>query len=128
MHILFLSDNFPPEVNAPASRSFDHCQEWARAGHKVTVITCAPNFPKGRVYSGYSNNLWTSEEVQGIKEIRVWTFITANQGFIRRTLDYHSFMGSATLASLFGRRPDVVGGTSPQLFTVCAANVASRLI
>ena len=48
MHILFLSDNFPPEVNAPASRTHEHCKEWVAAGHQVTVITCAPNFPKGR--------------------------------------------------------------------------------
>lgn len=127
MHILFLTDNFPPEVNAPASRTFEHCQEWVRAGHKVTVITGAPNFPKGRVYSGYNNNLWSTEEVQGIQVIRVWTFITANQGFIRRTLDYQSFMVSATIASLFARQVDVVVGTSPQFFTVCAAYVVSLL-
>ncbi len=39
MHILFLSDNFPPEANAPASRTFEHCREWVKAGHQVTVIT-----------------------------------------------------------------------------------------
>src|SRR3569832_490525 len=127
MHILFLSDNFPPEVNAPASRSFVFCLVWVCAGHKVTVITCAPNFPKGRVYSGYSYNLWTSEEVQGIKVIRVWTYITANQGFICWSFDYQSFMVSATLASLFVRRVEVVVGTSPHFFTVCVAYVVSRL-
>jgi hypothetical protein len=52
VHILFLTDNFPPEVNAPASRTFEHCREWVKAGHRVTVITCAPNFPKGRVFDG----------------------------------------------------------------------------
>ena len=26
--ILFITDNFPPEVNAPASRTYDHCKEW----------------------------------------------------------------------------------------------------
>src|SRR3569623_241445 len=117
MHILFLSDNFPPEVNAPASRTFEHCQEWARAGHKVTEITCAPNFPKARVYSGYSNKLWSWEEDQVIKVIRVWTYITAYQGFIRLSLEYLSFLVSATLASLFVRRVDLVVGTSLQFFS-----------
>ena len=55
MKILFLSDNFPPEVNAPASRTFEHCREWVKAGHDVTVITTAPNFPKGVVFPGYRN-------------------------------------------------------------------------
>ncbi len=127
MHILFLTDNFPPEVNAPASRTFEHCVEWVRAGHKVTVITCAPNFPKGRVLDGYRNRLWQSEQMAGIRVIRVWSYITANEGFLKRVLDYQSFMVTATLASPFVRGVDVVVGTSPQFFTVCAAYVVSRL-
>ena len=121
MHILFLSDNFPPEVNAPASRTHEHCKEWVAAGHQVTVITCAPNFPKGRVFDGYRNALWQSEWIDGIRVLRVWSFITANEGFVRRVLDYMSFMLTATLASLFVRKVDVVVGTSPQFFTACAA-------
>ena len=123
MHILFLTDNFPPEVNAPASRTFEHCREWVKAGHRVTVITGAPNFPKGRVYEGYKNKLWQCEEMSGINVIRVGTFITANEGFVKRTLDYISFMASGFLASLFVKKVDIVVGTSQQFFTVCAAYV-----
>lgn len=125
MHILFLSDNFPPEVNAPASRTFEHCREWVKAGHQVTVISCVPNFPKGRVYAGYRNRLWQAEIIEGIRLIRVWSYITANEGFVKRILDYQSFMVAATLAGLLVRRVDVVVGTSPQFFTVCAAWVLS---
>ena len=90
MHILFLTDNFPPEVNAPASRTFEHCREWVKLGHQVTVITGFPNFPRGKLYQGYRHRLYQKENMAGIKVIRVWTFITANQGVIRRTLDYLS--------------------------------------
>ena len=121
MHILFLSDNFPPEVNAPASRTFEHCREWVRAGHAVTVITTAPNFPKGVVFPGYRNRLWQWEELEGIRVLRVLTYITANAGFAKRTLDYLSFMVSGFLAGLVVRRPAVIVGTSPQFFTNCAA-------
>jgi len=127
MHILFLTDNFPPEVNAPASRTFEHCREWVKAGHQVTVITGAPNFPQGKVYPGYRNRLWQCETVAGIRVIRVWTYITANEGFAKRILDYLSFMMSAIFASPWVRKPDLVIGTSPQFFTACAAYVASRL-
>lgn len=126
MHILFLTDNFPPEVNAPASRTFEHCREWVRAGHRVTVITGAPNFPKGRVFEGYRNRLWQSEQISGIGVIRVWTYITANTGFLRRILDYASYMVAAILAAPFVRGVDLIVGTSPQLFTPCAAYVVSR--
>ena len=127
MHILFLTDNFPPEVNAPASRTFEHCRAWVRAGHKVTVVTCAPNFPKGKVFDGYRNRAWQTEEMDGIRVIRVWSYITANEGFVKRILDYQSFMVTATLASPFVRGVDVVVGTSPQFFTACAAYVVAGM-
>ena len=121
MHILFLTDNFPPEVNAPASRTHEHCREWVKAGHQVTVITTAPNFPTGRVFAGFRNRLYAREELDGIQVVRVWTYITANEGFLKRSLDYISFAVAAVLAGLFTRRFDVVVGTSPQFFTACAA-------
>ena len=121
MHILFLTDNFPPEVNAPASRTHEHCRVWVAAGEQVTVITCAPNFPKGRVFDGYRNKLWQEEAMDGIRVIRVWSYITANEGFTKRVLDYMSFMLCAFIASLWVRRVDVVVGTSPQFFTAVSA-------
>jgi glycosyltransferase involved in cell wall biosynthesis len=127
MHILFLTDNFPPEVNAPASRTYEHCRIWAEQGHRVTVITCAPNFPGGKVFGGYKNRLWQAEDMDGVQVIRVWSYITANEGFIKRILDYVSFMPGAVLAALFVRKPDVVIGTSPQFFTACAAYLVGAL-
>ncbi|EGQ9111189.1 glycosyltransferase family 4 protein [Vibrio alginolyticus] len=120
MHILFLTDNFPPEGNAPASRTYEHAVRWVQQGHQVTIITCAPNFPEGKVFEGYSNRLYSSENLEGIKVVRVKTYITANEGFIKRTLDYLSFMFSGFIASLFQRRADVVVATSPQFFCACA--------
>ena len=127
MHLLFLTDNFPPEVNAPASRTFEHCREWVRKGHRVTVITCAPNFPKGKVFDGYQNKAFQTETIEGIKVIRVWSYITANEGFVRRILDYLSFMASAIVASPRVHDVDLVIGTSPQFFTAVAAYVVSRM-
>lgn len=121
MHILFLTDNFPPEVNAPASRTHEHCRQWVAAGERVTIITCAPNFPKGRVFGGYRNRLWQQESMDGIRVIRVWSYITANEGFVKRILDYTSYMLMALIAGLFVRRVDILVGTSPQFFTAVAA-------
>jgi glycosyltransferase involved in cell wall biosynthesis len=127
VRILFLTDNFPPEINAPASRTFEHCREWVRAGHEVTVITCAPNFPMGKLFEGYKNRWRSRETVEGVNVVRVWSYITANEGFLKRTLDYLSFMISATVAALFLPRPDVVVATSPQFFTACAGYAVSRM-
>ncbi|MDP5280672.1 glycosyltransferase family 4 protein [Sphingomonas sp. DG1-23] len=122
---MFLTDNFAPEVNAPASRTFEHCREWAARGHSVTVITGAPNFPAGKVMAGYRNRLWQKEEMEGIEVIRVWTFIARNEGFALRIVDYLSYMITAALAGMFVRRPDVIVATSPQFFTLLAARFLS---
>lgn len=119
MRLLFVSDNFPPEVNAPATRTYEHCREWVKEGVEVTVITCAPNFPQGAVYEGYRNRLLSREVVDGIKVIRVWSYITSNEGFLKRTLDYVSFSLMALLIGLTVKT-DVIVATSPQFFAALA--------
>jgi len=116
LKLLFLSDNFPPESNAPASRTYEHCKEWVQEGVDVTVITCNPNFPYGRVYDGYKNKLYQTETIDGIKIIRVWSYMTENKGAIKRILDYVSYAVGAFLAGLFVKT-DLIIATSPQLFT-----------
>lgn len=124
MKILFLTDNFYPEVNAPASRTYEHAREWVKAGHEVTVITCVPNFPKGKVFNGYKNKLWQKEAIDGIEVIRVWSYIAANKGFVRRTLDFISFSVTSFLAGLFVKA-DVIVATSPQFFTALSGRTLS---
>ena len=127
MHILFLTDNFPPEGNAPATRTFEHTREWVDKGHKVTVITCAPNFPEGKVFEGYNNKWLSKQKIEGINVWRVKTYISANEGFIKRTIDFISFMLSSLFFGLFIRNVDVVIGTSPQFFTVISAWALAKL-
>ena len=116
MHILFLTDNFPPEVNAPATRTFEHCQEWIKNGHKVTVITCAPNFPHGKVFDGYKNKLYQKNLIDGIEVIRVWSYMSSNSGFVKRVFDYFSFACISFFVGIF-QKHDVIIATSPQFFT-----------
>ena len=120
MKILFITDNFPPEVNAPATRTFEHCKEWVQNGAEVTIITCTPNFPHGHVYEGYTNKLYQTEMIEGIRVIRVWSYITTNSGFLKRVLDYMSFAFMAFWVGLF-QKYDVIIATSPQFFTTWAA-------
>ena len=120
MNILFLSENFPPETNAAATRVFERACYWVRWGHQVTVITCAPNFPRGKLFAGYENRWRQVEDMAGIRVVRVKTFITRNEGVVLRTVDFLSFLFTGASAALFEKRPDVVVATSPQFFTAVA--------
>ena len=127
LRILFLSHYFPPEVNVPASRTFEHCRAWARAGAEVTVVTCAPNHPAGRIYPGHQNRLWHEATIQGVRVIRLWTYLAPNERVFRRTLNYLSYMLSGCIAAPFLPAADVVVSTSPQLFCGLAGYLVSRI-
>ena len=124
MRILFLTDNFPPETNAPATRTYEHCLKWVKMGYQVTVITCFPNFPKGKVFEGYTNKLYQKENIDGITVIRVWSYITANNGFMKRIIDYVSYAITSFLFGLFVKT-DLIIATSPQFFTAISGRMLS---
>ncbi len=120
MNILFFTENFPPETNAAATRVYERALYWARWGHDVTVITCNPNFPQGRLFDGYDNT-YKAEVMDGLRVVRVRTYISPNRGVVRRILDFLSFMVSGFLAARREPRPDIVISTSPQFFAAVAA-------
>lgn len=126
MKLLFLSDNFVPESNAPATRTFEHCKEWVKQGVEVTVVTCTPNFPYGKPYEGYKNKLYQRENIEGINVVRVWSYMAENKGAVKRILDYVSYAFSAVIAGAF-IKTDLIVATSPQLFTALGGCVLAKI-
>ncbi|NLH73383.1 MAG: glycosyltransferase family 4 protein [Verrucomicrobia bacterium] len=127
MRILFFTDHFKPEPTAAASHISERCALWAKWGHEVTAICAAPNFPEGKVMAGY-RNAWRSVQMDnGVRVVRVKTFIHPNEGFFLRSLDYLSYAISAACFSQFEPRPDVVISSSPHLFVGVAGLVYSGL-
>lgn len=127
MKILFLSHYFPPEVNAPATRTYEHCRRWVEAGHTVTVVSCIPHHPMGEVYPGYRNRWFQTEDVDGINAAKVLTYVTANEGVFRRSANYIFYMVMTILACRRFGPADVVISTSPQFFNGLAGYFLSRI-
>jgi glycosyltransferase involved in cell wall biosynthesis len=126
MRLLFLTHYFPPEVNAPATRTYEHCKRWAKAGHKITVLTCVPNAPNAKIFAGYHNKIIQKEIMDGIIVIRLWSFIAKNSGFFPRIINYASSMLMMTLYVLFSKqRYDRLIATSPQFLTGWAGVIIS---
>jgi glycosyltransferase involved in cell wall biosynthesis len=127
MKILFVTHYFPPEVNAPANRTFEHCRRWVQDGHDVTVITGVPNHPRGEIFDGFENRWLQEENVDGIRVIRSWMYLAPNSGFLRRIANYLLFALTAVLASFRADRPDLVIATSPQFFVGVAGAIIAKL-
>lgn len=128
MRILFVSNYFPPEVNAPATRLHEHACQWAEDGHEIEVLTSVPNFPEGEVYEGFRNR-FSYERRSGIDVTRVPMYVTRNEGMLKRSLSYVSFMLSTIFYSRkIRRRPDLVVATSPQFFAAVGGLIISRFL
>lgn len=127
MKILFVSHYFTPEGNAPARRVHRFCKEWVKAGHEVTVLTGTPNVPDGVPYPGYRNEWRQEENIDGIRVIRIWTYLAPNKGTGKRIINYLSFMKIAVLQGIFLPRYDVIIATSPQFFCGWAGRILAWL-
>jgi len=127
VHILIFTDRYVPEIAAPSFRIRDHARHWIEQGHEVTVVTCAPNFPHGKVFPGYKNRFYQEERIDGVRVIRVKSYMAANVGTLKRMLDYLSFVLWAIF--FFWRYPkfDVIVATSPPLLVPIAGYAVSRL-
>jgi glycosyltransferase involved in cell wall biosynthesis len=126
MKLLFLTDNFVPEQNASARRSYEHCRNWANQGVQVTVITTVPNFPLGKPQPPYRNRLYARESIDGIEVVRVWSFLAPNSGVILRALDFASFALTGFFAGL-AHNADIIVATSPQLLTAMCGHFLGRV-
>ena len=127
MKILLISENFYPETNAPGRRLYEHAKEWVNLGYEVTVLTSVPNAPKGKVFKGYKNKIFQTNKVDGIKIVRVWTFIAKNERFILRTLDFLSFMITSFIFGIFIKRHDRIIVSSPQFLPVISGFLIAKL-
>ena len=126
VHILFVSQYFPPETCAPAVRVYGLAREWVKRGHRVTVLTAFPHHPTGIVPADYQGMAFLREEVDDIQVIRTFVYATANKGFFKRVLSYVSFMCSSVIFSPFLKfKPQVVIATSPQFLVAIAGYLIS---
>lgn len=130
MKLLIISQYFPPEVNAPAHRlGFFAKYLGEKAGAKITVICEPPNYPRGILFNGYKNKIFSREKISENMEIlRAGVWITKKRNFINRSLNYSSFFFSSVLAGLRAEKPDIIYASSPPLTVLFSGFVVSKMI
>ena len=117
VRILILTQYYPPERGAPQNRLSDLAQRLERAGHDVTVLTALPNYPRGEIFKEYHGRFQFEERCAGVRVVRAWIYATQKKTFVRRLLNYFSFVFSSFVLALWKvRSQDVVIVESPPLF------------
>lgn len=125
--ILFISPYYPPEKAAAAVCVSETAKRLVKRGHQVTVLTTLPNYPSGIVPPTYRGHLLQQEILDGVRVVRIWSYVSPNKGFLRRILAQLSF---GCLAPLLGGKaighPDIIIVQSPPLFDAIAARILAR--
>jgi glycosyltransferase involved in cell wall biosynthesis len=117
VHILILTQYYPPETGAPQNRLSDLARRLARSGHDLTILTAMPNYPHGEIFEEYRNRFLVEENLYEINIIRTWIYATKKKTFFRRLLNYFSFVISSFALGIWKiRSPDIVIVESPPLF------------
>jgi putative colanic acid biosynthesis glycosyltransferase WcaI len=125
LRILVLTQWYPPE---PAMLLQELAQTLLARGHDVTVLTGFPNYPSGRLYSGYHMRPWEREVLAGVPVVRVPLYPDHSRSGIRRTLNYASFaLASTVLGPWLVKQPDVIFVYHPPLTIGLPAIILSWL-
>lgn len=93
MKILVVCQYYYPEP----FRVADYCEELVARGHEVTVLTGIPNYPEGKIYSGYDDKKMNGHHEECINGVNVkrCNIIPRKSGVLFRFLNYYSFAISA---------------------------------
>ncbi|PKM99018.1 MAG: glycosyltransferase WbuB [Elusimicrobia bacterium HGW-Elusimicrobia-3] len=100
LKVLIVTERFYPEefiVN-------DLAAEWAAGGMAVDVLTQAPSYPAGRLFAGYSNAFFSSDNWKGINIFRFFTVTGYRDSLLLKLLNYLNFAFTGTLAALVKAR------------------------
>ena len=100
LKVLIVTERFYPEefiVN-------DLAAEWAAGGMAVDVLTQTPSYPAGRIFPGYTNAFFSSENWKGINIFRFFTVTGYRDSLFLKLLNYISFVFTGTAAALFKAR------------------------
>ncbi len=128
MHILLIHQAFVTTGEAGGTRHIEFAKRLAAHGHRVTIITSPVSYLSGENKNDISGSfLWKKEQWAENIEIRYCrTSSGMHKGFVPRLLAFFSFMISSFFCALNVRNPDIVWGTSPNLFQGWTAWLSAR--
>lgn len=128
LRILFLTQNFPPEIGAKAARLYELARRLAALGHDARVITAMPNYPTGRVFEDFRGRIRVEERIAGVRVVRTWLRPSNSARAFPRLVSYLTFVVTSLLFGTPGMgRRDIVFIESPPLFLVLPGLLIGRM-
>lgn len=73
-------------MGAAPSRITNMAEGLRQEGAEVEVLTCLPNYPKGKIFNGYRGRLYKKETINDVTIYRFWTYATISKNSIARIM------------------------------------------
>ncbi len=125
MRILFISQLFDPENSI---KGLDFARRLQKLGHEIEIITTFPSYPGGKVYPGYRQRFRQAEWVDGVRVVRIPTYISHGASTTKRLLSYLSFGVMGGLYALSSnRKADVLYAYYPPVVVGLLAMVLGAI-
>ncbi len=91
MKVLVVAFSYAPELGAAPSRLVNMAEGLLKHGAEVDVLTCLPNYPKGRIFDGYRGRFYKKDVINGINVYRYWTYPSVSKKPLPRILNMFAF-------------------------------------
>jgi colanic acid biosynthesis glycosyl transferase WcaI len=115
LHVLLVTSAYAPERTGTAPLNTELCEYLATRGHRISVVTSFPHYPKWKVYPDYRGKLWQRETLNGVSVFRSYAYIPSRRTTMRRIL-YDTTVGLfGGLRGLAIGQVDLVLAVSPPL-------------
>lgn len=129
LKLLVVGLNYAPDFIGIPKYTTEMCEELARRGHAVTVVTAPPYYPAWEVPAAY-RGVWRSETLNGVRLVRAPIYVPKKPNGVTRLLHHLSFAATSLPSAVWcalTTRPDVVLTVAPSLMSAPAALVAAKL-
>jgi glycosyltransferase involved in cell wall biosynthesis len=126
VRVVFLTHYYVPEQGAPQTRISALARGLAKRGVEVTVHTCFPHYPSGRIARPYRLRPLSTETLDGVRVVRVGGWVAPNRGVAPRVADHASHALAMLASAPAAGAADVVVAETPPLFTAGAAIAYAR--
>lgn len=116
MNILYITQYYPPETGAGATRAEAISNHFAKRGWNVDVLCEFPNYPTGKTADEFKGK-WVKRTVKGTLKInQVWVYATPRENSIQQLQLFGSFVASSCIYLMSNpKQYDLIYVSSPPI-------------
>jgi len=126
MDITVIGINYHPESTGIGPFNTGLCEHLSQK-HQVRMISTFPYYPEWKKRPEDQGKWSRSEERNGVLLHRMWHYVPARASAIKRMIHELSFIASASLRTLFSKKPDIYVVVSPPLLSGIPIAIIAKL-